>query len=108
MALSDRQESLVSYWRALQPQERGVVFIALWLNALMDTVISIAQLLLLFRALLRGRRDHDFAHAVRQLVGSPSVATVLTASAVHRLGRDLWLRQQNRDFATRRQNQDRD
>jgi hypothetical protein len=67
--------------------------LVLWVNAVLTAVaLRAAQLALVVRALRRAARDGHPVPTCLDCALSPSTATVLGASAIHKLARERFLR----------------
>ena len=85
-----------AYSRSLAPQQRGVLILALWVNSIVTVSIGGAQLALVARAVRRvTRSDRPVATAIADAV-SPATAVVASAAAVHKLGREAFMRRLDR------------
>jgi len=82
----------VAYIEALPPQQRGTILLGLWLNAVLTLTLQGAQLALAIRVLQRTRHSHEPLRTALEYAVSPSTAAVLSASAVHKLARQRFVR----------------
>jgi hypothetical protein len=89
MARRDRSKPAMAYIETLSPQERGALMLILWLNSVVTLTLQAIELLLSARAVRRCARSRRPRATAIQSATSPSTATVLTASAAHKLARDL-------------------
>jgi hypothetical protein len=88
----DRSEAFSAYAESLPPQERGALLLILWVNAILTLALEAAQLALVVRTLRGAHGDHPI-ETILDCAISPSAATVVSASALHKLGRERFLRQ---------------
>jgi hypothetical protein len=66
--------------------------LVLWVNAVLTLALQAAQLALVVQALRRAARGHPIA-TILDCAGSPGTATVVSASALHKLARERFGRQ---------------
>ena len=84
----DRSEAFSAYLKSLPPQQGGALLFVLWVNAIVTLAILGAQLALVVWILRRAAHsDHPIKTALN-CATSPSAATVVSASALHKLARE--------------------
>jgi hypothetical protein len=89
----DRSEAFSAYAESLPPQQCGALLLMLWVNAMLTLALQAAQLALVVRALRRAARGGHPIETILNCATSPSTATVVSASALHKLARERFLRQ---------------
>jgi hypothetical protein len=91
----DRSEAVSAYAESLPPQERGALILVLWVNAILTLALEAAQLALVVRALRRAAKAEAPVETILGCAISPSTATAVGASALHKLARERFLRRLN-------------
>jgi hypothetical protein len=89
----DRSARTIAYIESLPDQQRGALLLVLWLNALLTLALQGVQLIVVVRALWQAKRSGHPLATIGDRAVSPSVATVLSVSAVHKLSREHLVRQ---------------
>lgn len=88
----ERALAFSAYAESLPPQQRGALMLVLWANAVLTLALQAAQLVLVARGSQRAARGRPVA-TVLNCASSPRTATVLSASALHKLARERFARQ---------------
>ena len=91
----ERSEAVTAYAESLPPQERGALILVLMVNAYAGLALEAAQLALVVRTLRRAAKAEDPVETILGCAISPSTATAVGASALHKLARERFLRQLN-------------
>ena len=91
----ERSEAVTAYAESLPAQERGALILVLMVNAYLTLALEAAQLALVVRTLRRAAKAEDPVETILGRAISPSTATVVGASAVHKLARERFLRRLN-------------
>jgi hypothetical protein len=91
----ERSEAVSAYAESLPPQERGALILVLVVNACLTLALEAAQLALVVRTLRRAAKAEDPVQTILGCATSPSAATAVGASALHKLARERFLRQLN-------------
>ena len=92
----ERSEAVTAYAESLPPRERGALILVLMVNAYAGLALEAAQLLaLVVRTLRRAAKAEDPVETILGCAISPSTATVVGGSALHKLARERFLRQLN-------------
>jgi hypothetical protein len=84
-----------AYTASLPPRQRGALILILWVNAVLTPALQAAQLVMVATVLRRAARGHPFTTVV-DCAASPLTATVLAASAFHKLARERFARKLDR------------
>lgn len=92
----ERSEAVSAYAESLPPQERGALILVLLVNAILTLALEAGQLALVVRTLRRATKAEDPVRTILGCATSPSTATAVGASALHKLVRERFLRQLNR------------
>jgi len=91
----ERSEAVSAYAEWLPPQERGALILVLLVNAILTLALEAAQLALVLRTLRRAAKAEDPVETILGCARSPSTATAVGASALHKLARERFLRKLN-------------
>jgi len=91
----ERSEAVGAYAESLPPQQRGALILILLANWTVTLALEAAQLALVVRTVRGAVKSDDPIEAILNGVISPSAATVVSASALHKLARDRFLRRLN-------------
>jgi hypothetical protein len=91
MDQGERARGFSAYVDSLPPQQQGGLILVLWANAVLTLGLAAAQLALVARMLRRAARGDPTA-TVLDVAVSPSGATLLSASALHKLVRERFAR----------------
>jgi hypothetical protein len=88
----ERSEAVSAYAESLPPQERGALILVLLVNAILTLALEAVQLALVVRTLRRAAKAEDPVETILGCAISPSTATAVGASALHKLARERFLR----------------
>ena len=91
----ERSEAVSAYAESLPAQERGALILVLLVNAFLTLALEAAKLALVVRTLRRAAKAEDPVETILGCAISPTTATAVGASALHKLARERFLRRLN-------------